>query len=200
MFMASSTPNQIRLMSRLLGHRRQQRDHDERDLEEVDEHAQDEHQQVHEQQEAHLAARQLVEQVLDPDVAVGRVEGEAEHRRADQDEQHEDRQLGAVFQRLLEQLECSGCGGQPAMISAPSAPMAPPSVGVAMPRKMVPSTRKISTSGGISTKVTCSASGQQAQAQQAVEQARPSARKEPTVIDMMTTRRRRGAFRDRSSG
>ena len=35
--------------------------------------------------------------------------------------------------------------------------MAPPSVGVAMPRKMVPSTRKISASGGISTKVTRSA-------------------------------------------
>ena len=43
------------------------------------------------------------------------------------------------------------------MISAPSAPIAPPSVGVAMPRKMVPSTRKISASGGISTKVTRSA-------------------------------------------
>ena len=38
------------------------------------------------------------------------------------------------------------------------APMAPPSVGVATPRKMVPSTRKISSSGGISTKVTRSAS------------------------------------------
>ncbi|GAO26991.1 TRAP transporter [Alicycliphilus sp. B1] len=41
---------------------------------------------------------------------------------------------------------------------APMAPMAPPSVGVATPRKMVPSTRKISSSGGISTKVTRSAS------------------------------------------
>ena len=37
-----------------------------------------------------------------------------------------------------------------ARISAPVAPMAPPSVGVAMPRKMVPSTRKIRTSGGTS--------------------------------------------------
>ena len=44
------------------------------------------------------------------------------------------------------------------MTSAPMAPMAPPSVGVATPRKMVPSTRKISSSGGISTKVTRSAS------------------------------------------
>ena len=38
-----------------------------------------------------------------------------------------------------------------ARISAPVAPIAPPSVGVAMPRKIVPSTRKISASGGIST-------------------------------------------------
>ena len=44
-----------------------------------------------------------------------------------------------------------------AISKAPTAPMAPPSVGVAMPRKMVPSTRKISASGGISTKVTRSA-------------------------------------------
>ena len=44
-----------------------------------------------------------------------------------------------------------------AITSAPTAPMAPPSVGVAMPRKMVPSTRKISASGGISTNVTRSA-------------------------------------------
>ena len=41
-----------------------------------------------------------------------------------------------------------------ASTSAPVAPMAPPSVGVAMPRKIVPSTRKISASGGISTNMT----------------------------------------------
>ena len=44
------------------------------------------------------------------------------------------------------------------MTSAPTAPIAPPSVGVAMPRKIVPSTRKISASGGISTMMTCCAS------------------------------------------
>ena len=44
-----------------------------------------------------------------------------------------------------------------AMTSAPVAPIAPPSVGVAMPRKIVPSTRKISASGGIMTITTCSA-------------------------------------------
>lgn len=45
-----------------------------------------------------------------------------------------------------------------AIMSAPTAPMAPPSVGVAMPRKIVPSTRKISASGGMSTMMTCWAS------------------------------------------
>ena len=40
----------------------------------------------------------------------------------------------------------------------PTAPIAPPSVGVAMPRKIVPNTRKINASGGISTMITCCAS------------------------------------------
>ena len=42
-------------------------------------------------------------------------------------------------------------------ISAPLAPMAPPSVGVATPMKIVPSTRKIRNSGGTITKVVCCA-------------------------------------------
>ena len=42
-------------------------------------------------------------------------------------------------------------------MSAPAAPIAPPSVGVAMPMKMVPSTRKIRNSGGTITKVVCCA-------------------------------------------
>ena len=41
---------------------------------------------------------------------------------------------------------------------APTAPMAPPSVGVATPMKMVPRTRKMSSSGGTITNTTCSAS------------------------------------------
>ena len=44
-----------------------------------------------------------------------------------------------------------------AMIMAPTAPIAPPSVGVATPKKMVPNTKKISSRGGISTNVTRSA-------------------------------------------
>src|SRR5467141_23788 len=42
-------------------------------------------------------------------------------------------------------------------MSAPVAPIAPPSVGVAMPRKIVPSTRKIRNSGGTITNVVCCA-------------------------------------------
>ncbi len=45
-----------------------------------------------------------------------------------------------------------------AMTRAPEAPMAPPSVGVAMPRKIVPNTRKISARGGTRTMITFSAS------------------------------------------
>ena len=40
-------------------------------------------------------------------------------------------------------------------IRAPVAPMAPPSVGVATPIKIVPSTRKIRNRGGTMTKVVC---------------------------------------------
>ena len=72
------------------------------------------------------------------------------------------------------------------MISAPSAPIAPPSVGVATPRKMVPSTRKISTSGGISTKVTCSVSRDSRPSfSTRLSSASASASSEATVIDMM---------------
>ena len=45
-----------------------------------------------------------------------------------------------------------------ARMMAPLAPIAPPSVGVATPMKIVPSTRKISTSGGIRQVNTLSAS------------------------------------------
>ena len=100
----------------------------------------------------------LRQQVLDPDVAVDAVEGEAEDARADQDEHHEGRELRGRVHRLAQQLAARGAARASAMISAPVAPMAPPSVGVATPRKIVPSTRKISASGGISTNVTCSAS------------------------------------------
>src|SRR5690625_1612189 len=44
-----------------------------------------------------------------------------------------------------------------AITMAPTAPMAPPSVGVATPMKIVPKTRKIKNNGGIMTKVTRSA-------------------------------------------
>ncbi len=71
-------------------------------------------------------------------------------------------------------------------MSAPSAPIAPPSVGVAMPRKMVPSTRKISTSGGMSTKVTCSVRRDSSPIlKNLLTSASTSASTDATVIDMM---------------
>ena len=74
------------------------------------------------------------------------------------------------------------------MISAPMAPSAPPSVGVAMPRKIVPSTRKISTSGGISTKVTRSVSFDSSfNPNSRLASARISAVNDATVIDRIST-------------
>ena len=73
-----------------------------------------------------------------------------------------------------------------ASTTAPKAPMAPPSVGVATPRKMVPKTRKIKIRGGISTKVTCSANLESKPilvTRLTMDSAKPV--KEATVIDMM---------------
>ena len=75
-----------------------------------------------------------------------------------------------------------------AMISAPRAPMAPPSVGVATPRKMVPSTRKIRISGGMSTKVTCCAKrDSRPMPVTLLTTASVNATSEATVSDMITT-------------
>jgi len=74
----------------------------------------------------------------------------------------------------------------PARISAPNAPMAPPSVGVAQPRKMVPSTRNISTSGGIKAKVTRSVRRENKPSfKRLLINAKVKATKEPTDIDRM---------------
>ena len=74
------------------------------------------------------------------------------------------------------------------MISAPVAPIAPPSVGVAMPRKMVPSTRKISTRGGSSTKTTRSESCDSSpRRSHRLASASASAKKAATVIDRVRT-------------
>ena len=56
--------------------------------------------QVDDDQEAELAARDRGQQVLDPDMAVDAVEGQREHPRADQDEDHEGRELGRRVERL----------------------------------------------------------------------------------------------------
>ena len=140
----------------LFGGGPEQRNDDEGELEEIEEEGEHEHEGVDEDQEADLAAGQRGQQMLDPDVAVDAVEGQREHARADQDEDHESRQLGGRFGGLPDQIPA-----QPALGGAEDeragAPMAPPSVGVAMPMKIVPSTRKIRNSGGTITKVVCCA-------------------------------------------
>ena len=63
--------------------------------------------------------------------------------------------------RTISQLSRAGLPSEyrlnPASAKAPSAPIAPPCVGVASPMKIVPSTRKIKNNGGTITNVTRSA-------------------------------------------
>src|SRR5690606_12973183 len=87
----------------LVGHRREQRNDDERELEEVEEEREQEDEHVDEDQEPGHAARNSGEQVLHPQVAVHRAEGEAEDRRANQDEDDERGELGGRVHRLPEQ-------------------------------------------------------------------------------------------------
>ncbi len=150
------TPNQIRSMPRCSAAGPEQGDDDEGELEEIEEEGEHEDEGVDEDQEAELAAGQRGQQVLDPDVSAHAVKGEREHAGAEQDEDDEGRQLGGGFHRLAYQVP----GQAPlhgARMSAPLAPIAPPSVGVATPMKMVPSTRKIRNSGGTITNVVCCA-------------------------------------------
>ena len=66
--------------------------------------------------------------------------------------------------------------------------MAPPSVGVATPKKMVPSTKKIKIKGGINTKVTCSANlDNKPMRVTRFTMAKLKATKEVTVKDMIST-------------
>ena len=96
MLTASSTPNQIRSMPSFSATGPSSGTTMKRQLEEVEEEGEDEDQDVHHDQEADLAARQVGEQMLDPLVAVDAVEGQAEHARADQDEDDEGGQLGGA--------------------------------------------------------------------------------------------------------
>ena len=95
-------PDQID--AELLGHRPNQRHDDERQLEEVEEKRQDEDDDIDDDQKTQLATGQVDQQLLDPDVPVDTIEGQAEHARADQDKHHERGQLGGRVHRLFEQL------------------------------------------------------------------------------------------------
>src|SRR5712671_6600777 len=68
--------------------RRQQRDNDESNFEKIEEECDHENEGVDKQEEADLAPRQVAEEVLDPDFAADALEDQAEHARADQDEDH----------------------------------------------------------------------------------------------------------------
>ena len=130
-----------------LGRSGEQRHDDEGELEEIEEEGEHEDDGVDDDQEADLSAGQADQQVLHPFVPVDAIEGQREDARADQDEDDEGGELGRGLERLAQQAKFSRRRAI-ASTSAPTAPMAPPSVGVAMPWKIVPSTRKIRMSGG----------------------------------------------------
>src|SRR5262249_37168396 len=136
--------------------RTKERDHDEGELEIIEEEGEHEDEGIDEQQEANLPAGQRGEQAFHPDVAADAVEGQRKHPRADQDEDDEGGQFRCGFRGLAHQIPVKRRLSAPRM-SAPLAPMAPPSVGVATPMKMVPSTRKIRNSGGTMTNAVCCA-------------------------------------------
>ena len=96
----------------LLGHRAQQRHHDEREFKVVQEEGQEEDHEVDHDQEAHLTAGQAGQQMLHPLGAVGRLEDQAEGGGANHDEHHKAGQLGGRCQRLLEQRHVQALAGK----------------------------------------------------------------------------------------
>ena len=100
------------------------------------------------------AAGQRDQQVLHPFVAVDAVESQREDARADEDEDDEGRELGGGFERLAQQVEAQPPPAQRKHQRADRAHRA--ALGRrGDARKIVPSTRKIRTSGGTRTKTTC---------------------------------------------
>src|SRR5665213_3365649 len=94
---AEDHPKPDQVDAEVFGGRPEQRDHDEGQLEEIEEEGKHEDEDVDEYQEADLTAGQGGQQVFNPDVAIDAVEGQREHARADQDEDHERRQLRRRF-------------------------------------------------------------------------------------------------------
>ena len=87
-----------------LRRRPEQGDHDEGDLEEVEKEGEKENEDIDEDEKADHPAGQRNQQLLDPSVTIHAVEGEREHARADQDEDHESRELGGDLRRLPRQI------------------------------------------------------------------------------------------------
>src|SRR6476660_9174511 len=131
----------------LLRHRREQWNNDEGDLEVVEKEGKEKYEHVDEDKKADDAPRQVEKHALDPQIAVDSAEREAENGRHDQNEHHHRGQFQRGIMPCLSRSQVRRrC--MIASASAPTAPIAPPSVGVASPTRIVPSTMKISTSDG----------------------------------------------------
>jgi hypothetical protein len=113
MFTPRSTPNQMRSMPSFSATGPEERHDDERELEEVEEEGEQEDEDVDDDEEADLPAGEVQQQVLDPLVAVDPVEREAEDARADEDEDHEGRELRRRVHRLAHELEGKAPGARP---------------------------------------------------------------------------------------
>ena len=92
----------------LLRDRRKQRNDDESDLEEVEEERYYKDEDIHEDQEAKLPAGQRREQVLNPLLAADPLEHQAEHARADQDEDDHGREAHGGRHTLIQELPVEG--------------------------------------------------------------------------------------------
>ena len=147
MFTAMNHAEPDQVDAELVGGRSDQRDGDEGELEEVEEERQQEDHDVDDDQEAHVwPPGSDVSKMFHPHVAVHPVEGEREDTRAPtRMKSTKAESLAVASTAWLHEVERSmpALDRWPGCI-APAAPMAPPSVGVATPMKIVPSTRKMS--------------------------------------------------------
>ncbi len=103
MYSPSSTPNQIRSIPSFSATGASSGTTMKAELEVVEEEGQQEDADD-QTRKPFLAAGQVAQQVLDPQVALDAVEGQREDPRADQDHHHEGGQPGGALHGLLEQL------------------------------------------------------------------------------------------------
>ena len=156
MLTPSSTPNQIRSMPKLLRHRAKQWHHDKRQLEEVEEERQHEDQDVDHDQKPTWPPGKPVSRCsthLGPSTPWN---ARLKMVEPIQDKHYEAGQFHCRIKRLFQRSETQPPPGYSHYQRTDGPHRAALSRG-SDARKIVPSTRKISNSGGISTKVTRSA-------------------------------------------